>query len=61
MKIFFFNLLEYAAGDNNQYMVMITRWLQIVTEVLVLMFPEGWPRAWHRSEVLLVAFFHANS
>ena len=33
----------------------------MVAGVLVLMFPEGWPRAWHGSGVLPVAVFHANS
>ena len=33
----------------------------MVAGVLVLMFPEGWPRAWHRTGFLPVAVFHANS
>ena len=33
----------------------------MVAGVLVLMFPEGWPRAWHGSGALPVAVFHANS
>ena len=33
----------------------------MVAGVLVLMFPEGWPRAGHGTEVLPVAVFHANS
>ena len=33
----------------------------MVAGVLVLMFPEGWPRAWHGTGVLPVAVFHANS
>ena len=33
----------------------------MVAGVLVLMFPEGWPRARHRTGVLPVAVFHANS
>ena len=41
---------------GNDYKVAL-----MVAGVLVLMFPEGWPRAWHRSEVLPVAVFHANS
>ena len=42
-------------------MLMITRWLKMVARMLVLMFPEGWPRAWHRTGFLPVAVFHANS
>ena len=40
---------------------MITRWLELMTEVLVLMLPKGWPRAWHWFGVLPVVASHANS
>ena len=55
------DLLDYDAGDDEQNVAMISRWHKIVAEVLVLMFPEGWPRAWHGTGVLPVAVFHANS
>ena len=39
---------------------MITRWLKM-TEVLVLMFLMGQPRAWYWTGVLPVAISHTNS
>ena len=41
---------------GNDYKVAL-----MVAGVLVLMYPEGWPRALHGSKVLPVAVFHANS
>ena len=40
---------------------MITRWLKMVTEVLVLTLPKDWPRAWHWFGVQPVVISHANS
>ena len=50
------NLCFTTIKTCNDYKVVL-----MVAGVLVLMFPEGWPRAWHGSGVLPVAVFHANS